>query len=147
MRRTMTSSHSDIFIDGVDSATYRWTDTQATPMMYIYHGGDGMYTFREMRAQMLAALRRTTPFNRGAWQTLNVSQSAQHDTHELRNVVVVYDVPQTHSALDADVQPDQPWAEAHFRERVGGQPLNPAPSYEYWPHHNGRADRHVEDNV
>jgi hypothetical protein len=117
------------------------------PRLYVYHAGPSMYSFSEMRAQIVAALLRTTPFNRGAWQTLNVSQSDQHDTHELRNVHVFYNVPETAEELEGDVQPNYPWAEAHFQERVGGKPLNPAPSYKIWPHHNGTADRHVEDQV
>jgi hypothetical protein len=31
---------------------------------------------------------------------------------------------------------DQPWSEAHFQERVGGQPLNPGESYKIWPYAN-----------
>jgi hypothetical protein len=121
--------------------------TEPESRLYVYHGSPTTYSFQEMRAQMRYALRRTTPLNRGRWQTLDVSQSDQHDAHELRNVHVFYDVPETMSALRADVKPDLPWADYHFLERIGGEPLNPAPSYEIWPHHNGSRDRHVEDQV
>ena len=31
---------------------------------------------------------------------------------------------------------DQPWAEDHFNERVGGIPTNPGETYKYWPYAN-----------
>lgn len=131
----------------VDSSRLTMNEILPEPRLYVYHAGPAMYSFREMRAQVAHALLRAPSFNRGAWQTLNVSESAQHATRELRNVHVFYDIPDAISALVDDVRPDMPWAEDHFLERVGGRPLNPAPSYKYWPHHNGSADRHVEDTV
>lgn len=35
--------------------------------------------------------------------------------------------------LRADVKPHLPWADIHFLERVGGEPLNPGESYKEWP--------------
>lgn len=39
------------------------------------------------------------------------------------------------SIEDAQIitNPNLPWAEDHFQERVSGIPMNPAPSYEWWP--------------
>jgi thymidylate synthase len=34
----------------------------------------------------------------------------------------------------SDIDPDLPWADDHFNERVSGQPLNPPPSEAWWPH-------------
>jgi thymidylate synthase len=34
------------------------------------------------------------------------------------------------------VQPDKEWCDLHFRERVGGIPLNPGESYKVWPYAN-----------
>lgn len=31
------------------------------------------------------------------------------------------------------IEPNLPWANEHFKERVGGVPLNPPPSHEIWP--------------
>lgn len=33
--------------------------------------------------------------------------------------------------------PDLPWAEEHFLERVSGQPLNPGDQYKKWPYYKG----------
>src|SRR5690606_41630478 len=35
--------------------------------------------------------------------------------------------------LREQVNPNLPWADVHFEERVGGKPLNPGESYKLWP--------------
>lgn len=117
------------------------------PRMFVYHSTEGGYSFEEMRAQIAYALLNAKPINRGRWQTLDVSQSAAHDTRELRNVALFLDVPDTLWALWEQIPADQPWADNHFDERVGRVPLNPAPSYKIWPYHNGDKDRHVTNTV
>jgi hypothetical protein len=42
-------------------------------------------------------------------------------------------IPQTIEELVEEVRPNLPWANDHFKERVGGLPLNPPPSNEWWP--------------
>ena len=42
-------------------------------------------------------------------------------------------IPQTMDELKEEVRPNLPWADDHFEERVGGLPLNPPPSNEWWP--------------
>ncbi|MGE3487397.1 MAG: thymidylate synthase [Nitrospira sp.] len=123
------------------------TADQGAPRLYVYHSTPTTYSFQEMSAQILHALINSEPINRNSWQTLDVSKSPAHDTFELRNTHIFYDVPDYSWTLNDDIQPDQPWADIHFLERIGGEPLNPAPSYRIWPHHNGSADRHVEEQV
>ncbi len=53
------------------------------------------------------------------WETLNTSFSTF--------------VPHTLEELRDEVRPNLPWADDHFEERIGGQPLNPPPSNEWWP--------------
>ena len=53
------------------------------------------------------------------WETLNTSFSMF--------------VPGTLQELREEVRPNLPWADDHFEERIGGQPLNPPPSNEWWP--------------
>lgn len=36
-------------------------------------------------------------------------------------------------ALRGDIKPNVPWADNHFRERVGGEPLNPGEQWKHWP--------------
>lgn len=124
------------------------TGAQRVPRLHVWGaGGDSPYGFAEMRQGLLEALLRTTLIDRGRWQTLDVSGSEPHKTFELRNVALFYTPPSDILALQDDVKPDLPWADAHFEERVGGEPVNPPPSFVQWPHHNGSADLHVTNEV
>lgn len=42
----------------------------------------------------------------------------------------------------ADIEPNLPWADDHFAERVSGEPLNPGEQWRNWPYAHGAA-RHV----
>lgn len=37
-------------------------------------------------------------------------------------------------ALVEDINPDLPWADDHFVERISRKPMNPPPSESWWPH-------------
>lgn len=69
------------------------------------------------------------------WQGMDVSDKPGSRLYELRNVC--FEVP-----LDGiedldhwreDIRPNLPWADDHFAERVGGQPLNPGHEWQNWP--------------
>jgi thymidylate synthase len=55
-------------------------------------------------------------------------------TIELEDVSFEFAIPKHPLQLDEIVEPNMPWAEDHFQERVSGKPLNPPPSNEWWPH-------------
>lgn len=42
-------------------------------------------------------------------------------------------IPYNKARLVEETQPNLPWAEEHFQERVSGIPYNPPPSHERWP--------------
>lgn len=42
-------------------------------------------------------------------------------------------MPQTVGYAEKFTEPNQPWVDEHFRERVGKIPLNPPPSHRIWP--------------
>jgi hypothetical protein len=85
------------------------------------------------------------PVNRMEWQKLDVSRSPLHYVHEKLNVTVRMDCPETRDDAQKTVQPELPWAEEHFMERVSGYAYNPPPSYTKWPHHVGDPGRHTTD--
>jgi hypothetical protein len=67
----------------------------------------------------------------GHWQSLkNVPHTA---TRELQNVVIETPIPQGQEDAALWVEPNLPWAEDHFQERVGGEPTNPGSQYFNWP--------------
>jgi hypothetical protein len=59
-------------------------------------------------------------------------------TRELTHLTLQMPVPLLSGgepeALQKMVKPNLPWAEDQFWERVGGVPLNPPPSHEWWPY-------------
>lgn len=67
----------------------------------------------------------------GEWQ--GRVGAAEGSTIELQDVSFELPIPTTQEALAEAVQPNLPWAEDHFQERVSGEPLNPPPSSDWWP--------------
>lgn len=55
-------------------------------------------------------------------------------TRELRDVHMHFRMHDNPADLITDVQPNLPWAEDHFQERISGEPLNPPPSEAWWPY-------------
>ncbi len=79
------------------------------------------------------------------WQGRDVSHKPDMVTHEL--LMMTVKVPMIHEPrwvgdgfhpfdLDhwrEDIKPNLPWADDHFAERVGGEPLNPGETWKTWP--------------
>lgn len=88
-----------------------------------------------LKSQLFIAermLRHTVPIQRNSWQ----SEAAPSPAHELHNVIFETDVFDSLTQWQETCEPDLPWAEEHFLERIGGFPLNPPPSYVNWPWHS-----------
>lgn len=99
-----------------------------------------MYSFPAILEDLRKRLRYAPIVSRGRVHAQDVSDKPSFDTYELANVVVRYAAPSTIQAAQGDISPNLPWAEDHFQERVGGRPLNPAPSEAWWPfRQNGNA--------
>ena len=54
---------------------------------------------------------------------------------EVFNQFLTLNVPIQKEIWAKEIDPNLPWAEDHFLERVSGIPMNPAPSYEWWPYY------------
>lgn len=67
----------------------------------------------------------------GHWQSLKDVPHTQ--TIEVQNVVLDVEIPETMEEAQEEISPNLPWAEDHFQERVGGEPLNPGEQYKNWP--------------
>lgn len=68
------------------------------------------------------------------WQGWNVKGRPDYITHELLNYSC--HVPLYGEDLDvyrADIEPNLPWADDHFEERVCGYPINPGTQWANWP--------------
>ena len=72
--------------------------------------------------------------NNLSWQAKKDSES-KFSTWEILNFNFSCLVPSSIKELQLDIQPNLPWAEDHFQERVGGEPLNPGEQYKNWPYY------------
>lgn len=69
------------------------------------------------------------------WQSMDVSKRKEATTHEVLNYTLSCPLSgvDTVEKLQEEVNPNLPWAEDHFLERVGGMPLNPGEQWAKWP--------------
>lgn len=68
------------------------------------------------------------------WQSVDVSKQAGSSTYEVLNYSLRAQVQnESLDSLAAGVEPNLPWADDHFEERVGGIPLNPGVQWAKWP--------------
>ena len=65
----------------------------------------------------------------GRWQSIDIESSMV----ELLNHSIKFVIPENMETVVEEVKPNLPWAYDHLQERVGGVPLNPPPSNEWWP--------------
>lgn len=101
--------------------------------------------FNVIQAGLHHALLDAPPVDTGHWQSLkNVPHTA---TRELQNVVIETDIPQTMGEAQWNIEPNLPWAEDHFQERVGGLPLNPGEQFKNWPWYRGGVEDHKTTGV
>lgn len=63
------------------------------------------------------------------WQGIKLPQPMV----ELFNISFSVPMYNDFHKLNSQIKPNQPWADKHFRERVGGKPLNPGETYKIWP--------------
>lgn len=96
-------------------------------------GRDG---FRDMFLEMRDDLAEEKSFAVGEWQSQKIDMAMR----ELLNVCFSYNLPSTAEELARQTGARLPWAEDHFLERVGGEPLNPSPSEAWWPFAKKRDD-------
>ena len=64
---------------------------------------------------------------------------------EVMNHSFQFFIPHTIEDLVNEVRPNIPWADDHFEERIGGEPLNPPPSNEWWPYNQKKNERFKKD--
>lgn len=111
-------------------------------MPTIWTSAAAAHEFKLVRSQIMERLLETEPFSAGTWQQLNVSHSRAHDTYEIQHLTFFYPMPESLTQAQEYIDPDLPWAEGHFLERVAGQPVNPGDWHHLWPYHAGRVDLH-----
>lgn len=87
------------------------------------------------------------PIDNKRWQSSDVSERPGHSMREIFNTSFVVGLGlEDYRHYQSDIEPNLPWADDHFEERVGGHPLNPGVQWRNWPWALS-ADRHrTEDD-
>ena len=70
-----------------------------------------------------------------SWQGIDIRERPDAVTTELLNVTLKVDLRNNRDLNHwrTECRPNLPWADDHFAERVSGEPLNPPPSWAWWP--------------
>lgn len=97
--------------------------------LHAFDGDDFAEVYRQLQRRLIEVY----PTDVGQWQSQDISSRPEMVTHELANVSIVMGLPQSAMKLGWLTGAHLPWAEDHFQERVGEEPLNPAPSEAWWP--------------
>jgi thymidylate synthase len=79
----------------------------------------------------------------GEWHAMDVSEKKELVSHELHSLTFHTPMPQTQESAVELYEPNMPWAENQFQERVSGEPLNPGETYKQWPWQS-KMDEHVD---
>lgn len=92
--------------------------------------------FTEAHSYFLDEFKHQSYLVRGdRWQGIDISKKPEMQTRELFSQS--FQVPlRTIENLDiwqSDIGPNLPFADEHFKERVGGEPTNPGEAYKVWP--------------
>ena len=89
------------------------------------------------------------------WQGTDIKDMPEMATHEVANCsfgvrMAPYDrmlvgLAGSHANMQQDINPNLPWAEDHFEERVCGAPINPGKQWAKWPYGNS-ASKFLDEN-
>ena len=97
------------------------------------------YALHNVRTEFLREGRRV---DRGEWQ--GKRDKPQNKVFEIHDVAFRVVVPESMIGWQAQCEPNLPWAEDHFQERIGGEPLNPGEQYKNWPWYEQGVEEHKE---
>src|SRR5688500_15878516 len=92
----------------------------------------------DVHTEMMLTSRRA---ERGRWQGVDISKKPEMVAYEIAYFVMnvsmrTYVRPGAVVSLDdlaRDIEPNLPWADDHFAERICGEPINPGVEWANWP--------------
>src|SRR5438105_2869350 len=74
----------------------------------------------------------------GRWQGVPTEGKPDLVTQELLDLDLSFPIADTMPELVEQIQPNVPWAENHFQERVSRDPSNPGVEFKNWPWWRGQ---------
>jgi hypothetical protein len=102
-------------------------------MFVVSEGGDA--TFTAVREWLKTRMRSAPRVATERWQGVDVKGNPAAVSYEIMNARFDIDLRGCEDLgyWRADIAPNLPWADDHFLERVGGEPLNPGVQWANWP--------------
>lgn len=79
----------------------------------------------------------------GHWQGVPTEGKPDLKTREILDLSFAAQIPGKHTIVD-ELQPNRPWVEEHFQERVSRVPSNPGEAYQRWPWWDARKELATE---
>ena len=81
------------------------------------------------------------------WQSMKIGDRPEAAMKEIMNIVFAVHMNPIESIvnLQGEIKPNLPWAEKHFLERVGGEPINPGEEWKNWPWANS-SNKHRDES-
>ena len=107
--------------------------------MRCYNG-----SFNDIYNQITNDLSKAPDVNIGEWQAIR-GDIPQADTIEIEDVSFEVALPAGAVTWAGKVEPNLPWAEEHFWERVSRIPYNPPPSHVRWPYAQKDNEQHTKN--
>ena len=81
------------------------------------------------------------------WQSLDISERPEAEMVEIMHHSLIFPMKTLDLKYYQDqVEPNLPWADDHFQERVCGYPINPGTEWANWPW-STHADKHREEEM
>jgi hypothetical protein len=81
----------------------------------------------------------------GTWQGVPTEGKPDLVTKEIINLQWTAKMPESQEEAAELINPNLPWAEDHFQERVAGVPSNPGVEYKNWPWWNDQTEETMID--
>lgn len=104
-------------------------------------------SFNTMYGEMAGDLLLSRLVHVGEWQAKKEADAAFSNTLEVIHARVEVPIARNKYMWQLMTGSNQPWAEDHFQERVGGEPVNPPPSNLWWPYAQAGNTDHKNDGI
>lgn len=80
-----------------------------------------------------------------SWQGISIKGKPYTEMLEKLFVSFQAPMPRNTLTLKNEIKPNLPWADNHFLERIGGEPLNPGEAFKEWPFYGRDKEMRPED--
>ena len=116
--------------------------------VWVEHNtGEALHPHEAIDGAYHALLDHGSEVNAGHWQGYPTMGKPDLITKEIINLTFTARIPDTVAELVREVNPNLPWAEVEFQERVGRIPRNPHESLQQWPHWREQSDSTMHEGM